>query len=383
MPAISARIRCAVLCGMLTLGMFALPSASLAQPAPDDVRDLEFGQDHFMAGERVEVTRTTTGDVIAAGGKVMLNADVAGDVLVAGGDVRLAGPVQQGVLAAGREVVIAETIGRNVRAAGATIRLLPDTRIGRNATLAGGELDLQGTVTGHLLAAGRRIYINGTIGGDAQLTAEQIELGPDARIQGSLRYRSPNELKRAASAQVGGAVERLPGRGPGKSRDRFPLAGLLAWSLGLGALAAILLALVPAISEEVSDTIRRRFGISLLVGFIALVCIPVALVIALITIIGIPVGLLALLVYPALLLLGYVAMGVALGDIALARVRAGRAPSRSGRIIAAVLALLALGLITRIPFAGGLLGLVSMLAGMGALLQRLWKGRKASAPAAA
>jgi hypothetical protein len=61
--------------------MAALPSVGLAQPAPGQTRDLEFGQDRFMAGDQVEVTRATDGDVIAAGGRVMLNANVAGDVL--------------------------------------------------------------------------------------------------------------------------------------------------------------------------------------------------------------------------------------------------------------------------------------------------------------
>jgi hypothetical protein len=381
MPAMSLRIWHTAVCGLLALGMAALPAVGLAQRPPSETRDLEFGQDRFMAGDQVEVTRATDGDVIAAGGRVTLNADVAGDALVAGRDLRLAGPVQQGVLAAGREVVFAGTITRNARAAGATIRLLPDARIGRNATLAGRELDLQGTVIGHLLAAGRRIYINGTIGGDAQLTGTVIELGPDARIGGSLRYRSPNELKRAASAQVGGAVERLPGTGRQSPRGNVPIAGMLVWSLGLGALAALLLVLVPAFAREVSDTIRNRLGMSLLAGLIALVCIPVALVIALIAIIGIPVGLMALLAYPALLLLGYVLAGVALGDFAHARFRTGHLPSHGSRIIAAVIALLVLGLLAAIPVLGGLLCLMFTLAGMGALLLQLWKVRKVTGSA--
>jgi cytoskeletal protein CcmA (bactofilin family) len=351
-----------------------------AQPAPAEIREFEFGQDYFAAGERVDVTRPAPGDVMAAGNRVTVNSDVHGDVLAAASELRLAGPVQQDVLAAGREVVVTGNIVGNARAAGATVRLLREGRIGRNATLAGSELELQGTVDGYLLAVGRRIYLNGTIGGDAQLVGDDIELGPDARITGSLRYRSPHELKRAASALVGGTVEHLPWTGPGKKpAQHLPIAGVLVWSAGLGLLAALLLATMPAFAQGMSNTIRGRFGWSLLSGFIVLVCMPVAAVIALITVVGIPAGLLALLAYPVLLLLGYVYAGVALGDFAMARLQPARVQSRGSRITGAVLALLALALLTRIPVVGGLIGLLAMLAGLGALLLQLRQGWKARA----
>lgn len=356
---------------LITVLLVVCPAAGLTQQVTPTDRDMEFGKDRYLAGDRVNVIRATEGDVIAAGANVTVDSAVAGDVLVAGSQVRLTSAVQQGVLAAGREVVIAGTIQRNARAAGATIRLPSGARIGRNATLAGGQLDLQGAIDGYLLAVGERIYINGIVGGDAQIVAKQIELGPEARIHGNLRYRSQNELKRDPAAQVGGIVERMPGRGLPAPRSRFPLAGMLVWSLGLAALAALLVVFAPIASVKISDTILQRPGTSLLTGFIALVCIPVALVLAIITVIGIPIGMLALLLYPALLLLGYVAGGIAMGDLALARVLATRPPTPVRRILAAFVALLVLAVLARTPVVGGLISLACALAGAGALLHQL------------
>jgi cytoskeletal protein CcmA (bactofilin family) len=373
-------LRRSVFAGLLAACALALPLVAPAQPAAAEAREFEFGQDYFAAGEQLDVTRPAPGDVLAAGNRVTVHSDVHGDVLAAAGELRLAGPVQQDVLAAGREVVVTGMIAGNARAAGATLRLLREGRIGRNATLAGSELELQGAVDGYLLAVGRRIYLNGTVGGDAQLVGDDIELGPDARITGSLRYRSRNELKRAPSAVVGGTVEHLPWTGPEKkSAHRFPFAGRLIWSAGLGVLAALLLATVPAFAQGTSTTLRTRFGWSLLTGFIVLVCMPVAAIIALITVVGIPAGLVALLAYPVLLLFGYLYAGMALGDFALARFRPARAQLLGGRIAAAVLALLALAVLTRIPVVGGLIGLLAMLAGVGALLLQLRQGWKARA----
>lgn len=382
MHATRSSSRRSALAVLLAAGAMALSIDTPAQPAPTETREFEFGQDYYAAGERVEVRRAAPGDVVAAGNRVSLQSEVAGNALMAAGELRIAGTVRQDLLAAGREVVVTGAIGGNARAAGGTVRLQPEGRIGRNATLAGSELDLQGTVSGSLLAAGRRIHVNGTVGGDAQLVGDDLELGPDARITGNLRYRSRNELQRAPSAQVGGTVERLPWTGPRKDRThRFPVAGLLIWTAGLGVLAALLLAIVPAFTQGMGTTLRTRFGWSLLSGFIVLVCLPAAAILALITVVGIPVGLLALLVYPVLLLLGYVCAGVALGDMALARIRPARAPSGGSRILAAVLALLALALLTRIPVLGGLIGVLAMLAGLGALLLQLWQQRKSRAAA--
>jgi hypothetical protein len=58
--------------------------------------------------------------------------------------------------------------------------------------------------------AGGKVYIGNPVEQGALIAGGDIELGPNARIQGSMRYRSPKELKRAAGAQVAGLVERLP-----------------------------------------------------------------------------------------------------------------------------------------------------------------------------
>lgn len=363
----------------LATGLAILTSTASAQGTTSDSPEFDFGQDHFAAGRRVIVVQPVTGDLLAAGRQVSVSASISGDAVATGADVQLAGPVQQNAFVAGGQVSLASTIGRNARIAGAKVTLQPQARINGNATLAGGEVDISGEVGGYLIAGGKLIRIDGPIGGDVRVAAKRIELGPNARIKGNLRYRSGSELKRDASAQIGGTVERLPWQGRTHGRSRAPLTGLLIWSLGLGVAAAILLATMPLFTQRVSSAARTRFGWSLLLGFIAFVCIPVALIVVLSTIIGIPVALLVLLAYPILLLLGYVLAGVALGDAGLRRIRPESLANRNTRIIAAVIALLILGLLARIPFLGGLIGFVTLLVGLGALLQGLRDTSRAGA----
>jgi hypothetical protein len=101
----------------------------------------------------------------------------------------------------------------------------------------------------------------------------------------------------------------------------------------------------------------------------------VVVVVLLATVIGIPLALLALLGYLALLLAGYLAAGMALGDAALRR---WRPDARTGwRAAAAALGVLAIGLLALLPWLGALIALLALTAGMGALVIALrapWRG---------
>jgi len=91
------------------------------------------------------------------------------------------------------------------------------------------------------------------------------------------------------------------------------------WTGGLALLAVALALALPDWYARVADTLQSRPGVSALVGFIVLVCVPVAALMLLVTIIGVPLALGVLLLYPLLLLVGYASTAVALGRMALAR----------------------------------------------------------------
>jgi len=100
--------------------------------------------------------------------------------------------------------------------------------------------------------------------------------------------------------------------------------------------------------------------------------------------IGIPIGLLALLAYAALVLVGYVSAAVVIGGLLLGRFKAEAVGLGTWRAGAAVLAMLALALLARIPYFGSLLQLAALLVGVG-LVIGLFRRREPlpMAPAAA
>ncbi len=362
--------------------LFAVAAAAQDRDARKTV-EREFGTDHFVAGCPVRIESRVAGDAFAAGCSVDIDAPVDGDVLAAGGNVRIAAPIGQTLYAAGGSLAVNAAIGRSARLAGGDVEIGPKAQVGGNVTVGGGKVRILGAVKGYVRAAGGEVRIDGPIDGDVIATAGTVELGPNARIAGKLRYASRNELARDAAAQVKDGVERLQFEGkwaaPERAKHSFAARGGWIWSIGLMIIAAVLVAALPAFSARVSAALRSRSGFSLLIGFVALVCIPAAALILLFTIIGLPLALLTIALYLALLLIGYVCVGIGAGDWALARLAPARASQLGWRIVAAVLGMLVLTLLARIPYLGGFVVLIALLLGLGALALQV--GRTPATPA--
>jgi cytoskeletal protein CcmA (bactofilin family) len=329
---------------------------------------LDLGRDHFAAGTNVTASRPVTGDLLAAGRAVVLDGNVGGDAVLAGGSVRLNGNVSQNAYAAGGQVFVNGTVSRNARFAGGQVEIAPSSRIEGGVSIGAGQARVSGSIGGYLQAAGGNLYINGPISGDVEAASGQVELGPNARIMGRLRYRSRQALKQDPAAQVLGGIEQLPApaaRAPtarGLGRVAFWI-----WTLGLMLVITILFIVVPIFFSEVTQTLESRPAASALLGFVMLVCIPVASAFLFITLIGIPLGLLLIAAYLALLLVGYAVTGAAVGDWVLKRLRPGHPGTIRWRIGAAIAGIFLVAILGRIPWLGGLIIFAALLLGIGAV----------------
>jgi len=338
-----------------------VPSAAAAAGASD----------RFVAGAGVTERTPVDGDLFAAGGSVDVEAAVAGDAVVAGGTVRLGANVGQSVYAAGGRLSLAGQVARNARLAGGEVQVEPGARIGGNLTVTAGRVEFRGATDGSLGAAGGSVLIDGRIGGDAEVTAGSIELGPHARIDGSLRYRSNAPLQRDPAAQVSGAVEQLGAQLPPDAAPRsmhwIGVVFATLWTIGLTLLAAIVVALLPRASAAISGALHRRPGSALLLGFAVLVCTPIVVVLSFVTVIGIPLGLLLLLVYLMLLPLAWVASAIGIGDWFVAQLSSDPAKALARRVVGAALSVVLLAFLARVPWIGGWIAFVTLMAGIGAL----------------
>jgi cytoskeletal protein CcmA (bactofilin family) len=317
---------------------------------PADLVTIDLGTDHFAAGQEINVIKAVAGDLLAAGREVTLGEKVGGDAAAAGGQVFING-----------------NITRNARLAGGNVEIAPSSRIEGGVSIAAAQARVNGSIGGYLQSAGGSLYIDGPIGGDVEAAGGQIELGPNARINGRLRYRSRSALKQDAGAQVLGGIEQLPisvsvpmvARGVGR-------VVFWIWTLGLMLLVAILIFVLPGFGHVIGMA-ERRPGASALLGFAMLICIPIGSLILMVTLIGAPLGLLSMAAYFALLLVGYVAAAAAVGDWLLRRLRHGSLEQLGWRIGAAICGIFAIGILGRIPILDGLIVFAALIIGIGAV----------------
>lgn len=284
-------------------------------------------------GGTVVIQGTVDGDLEAFGGDVLVEGEVTGDVDAFAGNVRVTGEVDGGVSAAAGNVVVGE---------GATV--------------------------GALSAAAGNVAVEGTVAGDVQAAAGSVTLGPAATIEGDLTYGG--ELNRHPDAEVAGSVtQESPGASTplGEVPALPPWLGPLYWTLVNLVLGAVLLAIFPWFSDGVAATARTETLKSGGVGLLALVGIPITLALVAITVVGIPLSIAGAFVFALLLWVASVYGRFAVGAWLLSFANV------ENRWAALVVGLLVVFLVGLLPVLGGLVELVVLLLGLGALSIALYE----------
>lgn len=359
-----------------------------AQPSPAaaDGAEVDIDNDRFVVGGSVRQSSPVDGDLFGMGGNVDLAAAVSGDAILAGGDVRVRDNVAQDLYAAGGNVRIEAAVGRNARMAGGNVEITSKGSIGGNLTIGAGTVEVRGPVGGYLQVGAGDVLVDSIVGGDVRVGSGELRLGPNARIGGRVVHRGPGEVQQDAGAQVAGGLELSEPIRVGSTHRHERRSGSdwsWPWTLALVALAGIIAGAFPAGSKRIGDGLRGDPGMVFLLGFILLVCIPIAALILMVTIIGIPLAIGLLALYFLMLVVGYAALAVVIGDTALAWLRSQDAARVGWRVGAAMLAMLALAILAQVPVLGGLVVFAAVLAGVGAVALVLKQRSGAAASPAA
>ncbi len=286
---------------------------------------------------------TVEGDLAVTAGTVVVRGTVDGDLTTFGGDVTVAGTVTGDLDVFSGNVRITGTVEGDVEA------------FAGNVVLAEG-----GTVAGSFEAAGGNVLVNGRVGGSAAVGAGTLELGPSANVSGDIEYDAET-FARDPAARVGGEIREVSRVGVGP-RLAPPAGTGVVYGFLVNLLAGVLLlAAFPRFSRGVADRARSSPLPTGLAGLVVLVGVPVVLVLLLITIVGIPLALVGGLLFGVLLWVGYVYGAFAVGDwlVGFADV--------DSRWVALLAGLVVVAVLSRIPILGGLVSLLIVLLGVGAV----------------
>ena len=382
---------------LILIACLLLPVAASADTESDDDNVGHSIGSHWVGtGGTVQISSPIKGDAFLTGGDVTISAPVGGRTFIAGGNIAIDSEIGRSLYATGGTITVGGSVGGDVRLLGATVDVHPAARIHGSFSAAARSVSMAGRIDGGFKVAARDVFIDGTIGGDADVASEHVEIGPNARIGGKLRYRSGHAPQLAAGADIGGGLEQLPGRrsnfdfgwGAAAERAANGVGHGLRFSGGF-VLGALLLLIAPAFMRTTSNIAQFELVGSLGIGLAVVLLVPLACVFLVLTLIGIPLALLVVLLYLAVIMVGQVCAMTAVGDYLLARFAPAHVAAVGWRILALLGALVAFEVLRHVPLIGVLLSAAVYLIGVGALVQRLirpgWKdsvGAAGHSPAA-
>ncbi|HQR48861.1 MAG TPA: hypothetical protein PL152_05970 [Steroidobacteraceae bacterium] len=342
----------------------------------------QFGSDHFGVGAILNVTDPVAGDAFLVAGQVSTAAEIGGDLVAAGGEVSVGGNVGDDLYAAGGTVKVDAIVNGNARVAGGDVSVGPATVIAGSAAVSGGRVAFEGNTHGYLKATGGTVTLSGQVHKDAEVRAEDLVISPETRIAGRLVYHGPTAPEVPEGAVIAGGVE-FHEVSPGTYlhetsspvRRAAHWVGSVLWHLGVFCVGALFVILLPGISSRAADTLRCEPLVSMGLGLGLLVCVPIVLVMLCITVIGIPLALLLGTGYLLALFLGWIVVALFVGERGLSLVRGSQPVTTGLRLLALLLALVGLSYVRHIPYLGGLVVFLALIAGMGALVWQGWTRR--------
>jgi carbonic anhydrase/acetyltransferase-like protein (isoleucine patch superfamily) len=228
-----------------------------------------------------------------------------------------------------------------------------------------GNALVRGTVKGDVVVVDGDATIRGRVEGDVVTFGGTATLGRRARVGGDVLYVDKKPVI-APGAKVSGKTTKFNGKYKNVGVGAAIAIGFwIAVTVSLLVLGLLLLLLAPRAADAVARTAKTRKGASIGVGILVSILLPLLAVLALVTVVGLPLGIGLLLALFPLYAIAYVTTAFVFGRLIV----------KGSRIAAFLVGLLILRLLALIPFAGGLIGLLAVIFGLGVLFVTLSRAR--------
>ncbi len=340
--------------------------------------------DLYLFGNNISILGTVRGDVIAFGQSVSVNGSISGDLIAAANTIAIRGQVGGSVRGAAASITLSGRVSDDLLAAGNDITVLINGRVGRDAVVAGNTATFSGQVGRDVRAGATTLTIDAPVGRDVVAQVNRLQLTDKAAVEGSLTYTSANEAQIAVPGSVKGRTER---RVPESTRQtpvvQGPAALVLDWLRGLVGLLILGLLVVfffPGFARRSGETLMRSPWLSLAVGALVLIGLPILAIVFFIIgalIGGWWIGFVVLSLFIVLIALSIPVTSVGMGG-ALLRVTQRPGPPW----LALLLGLVVLLIVALVPIVGGIVIFLALLFGMGAATLAVAGGRQPEAATA-
>ncbi len=364
---------------MLTL--LGVSTASAADFRTDTTVTIGAGEviedDLYLLGTTIIINGTVNGDVLAAGNTIEINGTVNGNVHLAGQDVTISGTVSQGArVVANSFFLMSGSVDEDLLIIGNSIAISSDGVVGRDLILTISTLTLDGTVERRVAGVAEKVTHNGSVGAEVDISVEDLVITDDASIGGDLIYRSEKAAEIASGAEIGGEiagemVEEAIDIDLGIAFDPIiiGIVGLITSAI----YGTVLLLAFPRLTVTASNQLLQSPFMSIAMGIVFLIVVPIAAILVMITVVGIPLGLISLLLNGIALFSAQVFVSLTIGRLILSFFADGK--RRLVQFFGLLIGLLILFGFSFIPYAGPWVPLVVVILGFGGLMMAIGRLR--------
>lgn len=371
--------------GVTNVCLLALAGATMIAPPPSHA--LEIRRDEgvitiaetetiddtlIVAAETVRIRGKVTGDLVVVGRRIDVDGSVEGNVIAFGKSVTVRGNVGGFVLGAGNAFDLTGAIvGGDLWAAGENVTIDAQTRVAKNATVAGQNAAIEGSVGNDLSAFAEILELNGKVGQDLEAFVSRVRLLDDAYVKGNarLRIQAADRLQRAAGAKVDGEVEFLDMPKEFEATNRYASAEFYLWQVAR-LVSAILMGLVLLWLVPGLRSISVGGGVEGLktagIGLVTLVSVPIIAVIIAVTLVGLPLSFVTIMAWLMLIYLAKIVVGVFIGRMLL-----GATKYQGSNALMLIAGITVIIIAVNLPAIGGFISFVLTIIGIGLIVQQL------------
>jgi cytoskeletal protein CcmA (bactofilin family) len=326
--------------------------------------------DLVTTGGNVKLDGIIEGDLISVSRSLVQNGLILGSLNAVAQDVDVLGEVKGSVRAFAQNINVNGTVDRNLIAFGYSVDIKPGAQIHKDVTVFCGKMTLDGKLGGNLKGSVGELVISGVVNQDVSVEADKITLMPTARVLGNLKYKSGKEAKIESGAQVSGETvwTELKTTKDEKPKSIFtgkPIIPEILFLLALMVTGVVLTLICRKDAYQAKQAVADSFLKTLALGFVVMVCVPIAVIILIVSVIGIPIAAIAFFAYAVLIYIAKIPVATFVGEKIIKALGKEGQPSL---IWSMLFGLVVLTLALNIPYLDWLIYFLVLFTGFGAIM---------------
>lgn len=322
--------------------------------------------DLFRSDKNIEVHDELNGSGFIVGETVDVDGKINGILFTAGNNV-IVESTSDYLFSAGNSVKVDGVLAKDGFVAGNIINI-QSGNIERDLYIGGTAIDLNANVGRNAYIAGNTVKFDGRVMGNLNIDASEIIIGKNAVVEGKLSYAETAKITIEETAKIGTKEAIKTSSIKTESKIKVftgKLYEMLFSFSNLFLVGVLMILFAPKAFEKISSMKKETILSNLGFGFVTLLFAPLAAIVLMFTMIGVSAGIILLVLYLMMLYLSIVFTSYYLSNMVLSN-------KIKNKFLLLLIGLLAIKILTLIPFIGTLVSVISLCLGLGIVVSLIF-----------